>query len=45
MIKELLTPENVEYVETESSRRWRKDGTFAASRFMADKSVSESSGG
>lgn len=36
--------ENVEYVETESSRRWRKDGTFAASRFMADKSVSESSG-
>jgi len=36
--------ENTDYVETESSKRWRKDGTFSASRLMADKSVSESSG-
>ena len=36
--------ENTEYIETESSRRWRKEGTFAASRVMADKSVSDSSG-
>ena len=35
---------SVDYIETESSKRWRKDGTFRASVFMANKSVSEASG-
>jgi len=36
--------ESKTYTETESSRRWRKDGTFQASIMMRNKSVSESSG-
>lgn len=29
--------ENVDYVETEGSKRWRKDGNFAPSPFFANK--------
>eukprot|EP00802_Teleaulax_amphioxeia_P024715 Tamp_25453.p1 GENE.Tamp_25453~~Tamp_25453.p1 ORF type:complete len:203 (+),score=54.79 Tamp_25453:192-800(+) len=31
--------ENVDYIETENSKRWRKDGNFKPNVMMADKSI------